>query len=127
RERLFTFEEPGERFAQLGVEQNRLRPALACPQYVAVRKSAARYKATELLETCPACDEVGHVNVKWLEASAIKCRRYFHVAIHPLLSQYSHLRTRTFRNEWRGDIVISDERQLYVQARIVVHADRVEL
>src|SRR4029079_11310151 len=50
REGLGAREELGELLAQLGIEQDRFRPALAGAEHVAVREAAAHHEAAELRE-----------------------------------------------------------------------------
>ena len=77
----------GELLAQLGIEQDRLGPALAGAEDVAVREAAAGHHAAEVLQVHAAGDQVGHVHVERLEPGAVERRRHLHLAVDALLAQ----------------------------------------
>ena len=87
REGVAALEECTELVARPGIEQNRLGPALACPEHVAIREPAAGRDATECRQLAPALDHIAHVNIDGVEAGAVERRRYFEVSVHALLPQ----------------------------------------
>ena len=127
RQGLRTMEEGRELIAHALVEQNRLRPAFTCPQHVAVGEAAAGHQGMEIAETGAARQQVAHMHVNGVKASAMEGRRHFNVRVHTLLAQDGHFRTRAGGNVRCGDIVINIKRELHIEARVGVVGFRLVL
>ena len=112
-------EERLELLAQRGVEQDRLRPALAGAEHVAVREPAAGDQPLEAIERDAAGDEVGHVHVGGPEAGAVEHRGHLDLAVDALLAQDRDLGSRAARHVRRGDVLRRVVRQVREQARVL--------
>ncbi len=105
RERVAAGEERGELVAGPRVEQDRLGPALAGAQHVAVGKPAAGDEPPEVGERPAAREDVGHVHVGDREAGAVEGRRHLDLAVDALLAQDRDRRARPRRDERSGDVL----------------------
>ena len=94
------------------VEQDRLRPAFAGAEHVAVREAAAHDQAAEVVEAAGVrsnrsvmCTSYGD------EAGAMERRRHLDVTVDALLAQDRDLRPRALGDVRRGDVLLRLERQ----------------
>src|SRR5690606_18976709 len=94
RKRIRATEEARELFSKLRMEQDRLGPALACAEHVAIGESAAGDETAIVGETRASAYEVRHVHVVGLEAGAVQGGCHLDVAVHALLAQDRDLRSR---------------------------------
>jgi hypothetical protein len=85
---LFAVEEGLELLARPRVEQDRLGPAGAGAQDVAVAEAAAGREPVEAGEVRTPGDDVGHVHVDAVEAGAMEGRGHLHLAVDALLAQH---------------------------------------
>ncbi|MNE62912.1 hypothetical protein D3C80_1582290 [compost metagenome] len=67
------------------------------------------------------------MHVDSIKARTVERCRHFNVGVHALLTQNSDLRTRTGRNIRSRNILVDIERELHVQARIVIVGFRLML
>ena len=87
------------------LKQDRLGPALARAEHVAVGEAAAGGEALEAVERHAPGDDVAHVHVDRLEAGAVERRRHLDLAVDALLAQDGDARPRP-RDERRGDVLV---------------------
>ncbi len=127
RQRLRTMEEGRELIAHALVEQNRLRPALARAQHVAVGEAAAGYQGMEIAQTGPAGQQVAHMHVDGVKAGTMEGGRHFNVGSSPLLAQDGHFRPRAGGNVRGGDVVVNIKRELHIEARVGIIGFRLML
>src|SRR5690606_16782817 len=67
---------------------NRLRPALAGAEHVAVREAAADHEARVRVEAVAAGEQIAHVDVVRLEAGAREGRGHLVLAVDALLAEH---------------------------------------
>ena len=94
RERVRPREERRELIARARVEQDRLGPALAGAEHVAVREAAARRQPLERRQVDAAAQDVAHVDVERVEAGALEAGRHLVLAVDALLAQDRDARPR---------------------------------
>ncbi len=98
--------EPGlEEAAHARVEEDRLGPALARAQHVAVAESAAGDESVIAVESRAPVDEVRHVHVDGRESGAVEGRRHLDLAVDALLAQDRDPRPPARRDVGRRDIL----------------------
>ncbi len=124
REGVGTREERLERVARAGVEEDRLGPALARAQHVAVGEPAAGRDALEVREADAPGEHVAHVHVVRVEAGAVEGRGHLHLAVHALLAQHRDLRPRALGDVRRGHVLGRVEREMRVEPRVVLVEER---
>ncbi len=104
---------PGEEALQLapgpGVEEDRLGPALAGAQHVAVGEAAAGGQAAEAVERGAPLEQVAHVHVDRLEAGAVEGGGHLDLPVHALLAQDGHPRPGAAGHEGRGQVLVRVE------------------
>jgi hypothetical protein len=118
RKGVGAFEEGRELVARTRVEQDRLGPAAARPQHVAVAEAAARGEPGEVGEADPAGQDVAHVDVDRGKAGGVERGGHLDLAVDALLAQHRDARALAGRNEGRGDIGIDIEARRVAQAGI---------
>jgi hypothetical protein len=94
-----------------GVEQDRLGPALAGAQHVAVREAAHRDHALEFVEPDAPGNQVAHVHVDRGKAGLVHHPRRLDVRVDALLAQDRHARTHAGVEERRRHVLARVERQ----------------
>ena len=100
------------------MEQNRLGPALAGTQHIAVRKTAASDQAAEFGQAARTGQYVAHVDVMRLETSAIKHGRHLDLTVDALFTQHRHARPRAGCNVRCSHIVLRIKAQLAPQSGV---------
>ena len=100
RERRRAREELAQLGARARVEQDRLGPAAAGAQHVAVAEAAARREALKVLQADAALEQVAHVHVDGGEAGAVEGGRHLELPVDALLAQDRDARSRA-RRSWR--------------------------
>ena len=82
----------GEQLARARVQQDRLGPALAGAEHVAVGEAAAGGQAAHVAQVGPPLEDVAHVHVDRLEAGPQEGGRHLDLPVDPLLAQDGHPR-----------------------------------
>ena len=106
--------------AHAAVEQNRLRPAFACAQHVAIGEAAARHQRLHFLQPDAASQQIAHMHVHRIETGAVESGRHLNMGVDALLAQHRNFGARAGSDKGRGDIFLRLEGQMNVQARIAV-------
>src|SRR5690606_42010042 len=87
RERVLTIEEGGKLVTHAVVKQNGFRPAFAGSQHVSVCEATTGNQTLDAIQCHPTREQVAHVNIYRLKASAVKGRSHLYLATDALLSQ----------------------------------------
>ena len=101
-----------------GVEQDRLRPALARAEHVAVGEAAARRRARGSRRGRRAPAAVAHVHVDGVEAGAVERGGHLDLAVHALLAQDGDARARRPATKRRREVRVRLEGQARRQPRV---------
>ena len=118
RERVGAFEVTLERLAHPRVPQDRLGPALAGTEHVAVGEPAAGDQSLVVVEPHATGDQVGHVHVDRREPGAMEHRGHLELAVDALLAQDRDRRPRTARHVRRAQVGVGVERQSRREPRV---------
>ena len=128
REGIGAREERCELVAGARVEQDRLGPAFARTQHVAVGKPAARDDALESGQRAAARDDVAHVHVVGVEAGTVERCRHLDMPVDALLAQ-DRDRADARRVAMNGAAMSSRrvEREARIETRLGCIEDAIEL
>ncbi len=100
------------------VEQDRLGPALAGAEHVAVGEAATGGQAAHIAEIGPALEDVAHVHVDRLEPGAQEGGGHLELPVDPLLAQDGHPGPGPEVDEGRGQVGVGLEGDRRGEARI---------
>ena len=112
-----------EAVAHRVIVKDRLGPAFTCTEHIAVGESTARDEAAKLVQSGAARKNIRHVDVVAVEAGAVKGRRHFLLAVHPLLAQHGDPGAAAARTPFA--VIDKGKTQADIEARIRLVLERI--